>query len=273
MPNGARQAVSFKDVTLGYHRHPAVHHLTGSLDKGALTAIIGANGSGKSTLMKGITGMLKPMSGEIHIAPGETIAYLPQQSELDRHFPARVVDLVAMGLWNKRGLIGRHTGADRARIVAALETVGLSGFERRGIDTLSGGQLQRVLFARVLVQDASLILLDEPFSAIDAKTLSDLVDLITRWQEEGRTVAVVVHDLDLVRAHFPMAMLLARRLVAWDETRKVLAPRNLEQARDFQETWDEAAPWCHDDDHDPQGGIPHQHGADAEADRIAGNAP
>lgn len=246
MPNGARDALTFKDVTLGYHRHPAVHHLSGTLAAGALTAVIGANGSGKSTLMKGITGMLRPMSGSIDVAPGQTIAYLPQQSELDRHFPARVIDLVALGLWNRRGLIGRHTHEDRARISEALDTVGLNGFENRALDTLSGGQLQRALFARVLVQDANLILLDEPFNAIDAKTLSDLIDLIARWHDEGRTVIVVVHDLDLVRAHFPQTLLLARRLVAWGDTAKVLAPRNLEKARDFDETWDEHAPWCED---------------------------
>ena len=246
MPNGARDALTFKDVTLGYRSHPAVHHLSGVLKAGSLTAVIGANGSGKSTLMKGITGMLKPMTGTITVAPDQAIAYLPQQSELDRHFPARVLDLVSLGLWNRRGLLGRHSREDRARISTALETVGLSGFEARTLDTLSGGQLQRALFARVLVQDADLILLDEPFNAIDAKTLTDLTVLIKRWHAEGRTVVVVVHDLDLVRAHFPETLLLARRLVAWGDTQKVLAPRNLQKARDFDETWDETAPWCED---------------------------
>jgi zinc/manganese transport system ATP-binding protein len=251
MASQNQDALTFKDVTLGYHSHPAVHHLSGSLNKGALTAIIGANGSGKSTLMKGITGMLKPMTGAIDIAPDQTIAYLPQQSELDRHFPARVIDLVSLGLWSTRGLLGRHTRADRARLFAALDTVGLNGFECRALDTLSGGQLQRALFARVLVQNANLILLDEPFNAIDAKTLADLIGLIGHWHAEGRTVVVVVHDHDLVRAHFPDTMLLARELVAWGETRLVLAGNNLARAREFRETWDENAPWCDLDDADP----------------------
>ena len=100
--------------------------------------------------------------------------------------------------------------------------VGLDGFENRPIDTLSGGQLQRALFARVLVQDADLILLDEPFNAIDAKTVGDLIALIKRWHGESRTVMVVVHDLDLVREHFPETLLLARQPVAWGATSETL---------------------------------------------------
>ncbi|MBO6717330.1 MAG: metal ABC transporter ATP-binding protein [Rhizobiaceae bacterium] len=249
--------VTFDDLTLGYNSHPAVHHLSGVVQKGSLTAVVGANGSGKSTLMKGIVGVLKPMSGECSVAPDITVAYLPQQSELDRSFPARVVDLVSMGLWPRRGLLGRHRAEDRQAVADALSAVGLEGFQQRPIDTLSGGQLQRALFARVLVQNANLILLDEPFNAIDAKTVADLVALIKRWHGEERTVIVVVHDLDLVRQHFPEALLLARGPVAWGEARKTLSPDNLLRARQFHEAWDEDAPWCapgdghdHADHHD-----------------------
>ena len=245
--------ITFSDLTLGYNSHPAVHHLNGVVARGSLTAVVGANGSGKSTLMKGVVGVLKPMSGACEVAPGVRLAYLPQQSELDRTFPARVVDLVSLGLWPKRGLLGRHRPEDREAVAGALSAVGLEGFEQRPIDTLSGGQLQRALFARVLVQDAELILLDEPFNAIDARTVADLVELIKRWHGENRTVMVVVHDLDLVRRHFPEALLLARRPVAWGDARRTLAPENLLRARQFHEAWDEDAPWCapegHDHDH------------------------
>lgn len=246
--------VTFDDLTLGYNSHPAVHHLKGAVTKGSLTAVVGANGSGKSTLMKGIVGVLKPMAGSCTVAPGVRFAYLPQQSELDRTFPARVLDLVSLGLWPRRGLLGRHRPEDREAVAKALSAVGLEGFEKRPIDTLSGGQLQRALFARVLVQDADLILLDEPFNAIDARTVADLVELIKRWHGEKRTVMVVVHDLDLVRQHFPEALLLARRPVAWGDARKTLAPENLLRARQFNEAWDETAPWCapgEDHDHGP----------------------
>jgi len=250
--------LTFRDLTLGYNSHPAVHHLNGSVRKGSLTAVVGANGSGKSTLMKGIVGVLKPMAGGIAKADGMRIAYLPQQSELDRSFPARVVDLVSLGLWPRRGLLGRHTEEDRAAVATALAAVGLEGFETRALDTLSGGQLQRTLFARVLVQDADLILLDEPFNAIDAKTVGDLVALIRRWHGEERTVMAVLHDLDLVRQNFPETLLLARSPVAWGETPATLKPENLLRARRFHEAWEDDAPWCepHGYDHD---GHAHDH--------------
>lgn len=250
--------LTFRDLTLGYSSHPAIHHLSGEVVKGSLTALVGANGSGKSTLLKGIVGMLEPMSGSCVVAPGTRIAYLPQLSELDRTFPARVVDLVSLGLWPKRGLLGRITGADRATVARAISAVGLEGFEKRGIDTLSGGQLQRALFARVLVQDAELILLDEPFNAVDAKTVADLVSLIGRWHGESRTVIVVAHDLDLVRRAFPETLLLARRPVAWGRTAEALKPENLLRARRFDEAWRDDAPWCEPDGHDHAGG--HDHG-------------
>lgn len=256
----ADACITFSDLTLGYNNHPAVHHLTGSVRKGSLTAIVGANGSGKSTLMKGIVGVLKPMAGHIAILGGERIAYLPQQSELDRSFPARVVDLVSLGLWPRRGLLGRHRPEDRKAVSEALVAVGLEGFERRPIETLSGGQLQRALFARVLVQNANLILLDEPFNAIDMKTMSDLIALIKLWHQEKRTILVVAHDFDLVREHFPEALLLARQPVAWGDARKTLAPENLLRARQFHEAWDDAAPWCGPDDghgHDHHSHAPH----------------
>lgn len=244
LPSAAEAAVAFENLTLGYDSHPAVHHLSGTVRKGSLTAVVGANGSGKSTLMKAVAGVLKPMSGACRVAAGTRVAYLPQQSELDRTFPARVTDLVSLGLWPRRGLLGRHRSQDRQAVADALGAVGLEGFGRRPIDTLSGGQLQRALFARVLVQDADLILLDEPFNAIDARTLGDLLGLIRRWHGEGRTVLVVVHDLDMVRRQFPQALLLARRPVAWGEAHLALAPENLEKARQFHEAWDEHAPWC-----------------------------
>jgi zinc/manganese transport system ATP-binding protein len=234
----------FDDLTLGYDNHPAVHHLNGALAHGSLTAVVGPNGSGKSTLLKGIVGVIEPMAGRIEHHAGCRMAYLPQQSEIDRQFPAQVRDIVALGLWPKRGMLGRLNGEDRQEIGNALAAVGLDGFEERPIDTLSGGQLQRSLFARVLLQNADLILLDEPFNAIDARTLSDLVEMIKRWHGEQRTVVVVLHDLELVRNHFPETLLLARQPIAWGKTGEVLMPGNLLRARRFHEAWDDHAPWC-----------------------------
>ncbi|AOF94201.1 zinc ABC transporter ATP-binding protein AztA [Sinorhizobium sp. RAC02] len=244
----------FDNLTLGYHGRAAVHHLSGMVKRGSLTAVVGANGSGKSTLMKGIAGILKPIGGQCRSTAGR-LAYLPQQSELDRSFPARVIDLVSMGLWQRRGLLGRTKREDRADLTRCLDAVGLSGFEARPLDSLSGGQMQRALFARTMLQDADLILLDEPFNAVDERTIRDLTALIKAWAAEGRTVLCVLHDHALVRAHFPQTLLIARRLVGLGSTPEVLSPDNLSRARDFHEAWDDEAGWCdvasvHDHDHD-----------------------
>ena len=247
---GAAPAIRFHNVTLGYGDRPAVHHLDGTVTAGSLTAVIGPNGSGKSTLLKGIIGQLRPLGGSIEvagIAPGE-IAYLPQQATIDRGFPIDVSELVALGLWSRLGAWRGLSAVDRDRIAAALAAVGLKGFERRGIDTLSGGQLQRALFARVLVQDSSLILLDEPFAAIDARTCADLMEVIQRWHGERRTVVAVLHDFEMVRERFPSSLLLAREVVAWGDTSIVLTSANLNKARAMSEHWAFDAPVCHKDE-------------------------
>jgi zinc/manganese transport system ATP-binding protein len=236
----------FRDLTLGYDRHPAVHHLDGAIESGALMAVVGPNGAGKSTLFKGIVGIIPPLAGAVDLCgldPRE-IAYLPQIAEIDRSFPIHVYDLVAMGLWRQTGLFGGVGRKERGRVHEAIAAVGLTGFEERPIGTLSGGQMQRVLFARLLLQDAQLIVLDEPFNAIDAKTAADLFDLIRRWHAERRTVLAALHDLDLVRAHFPEVLLLAREPVAWGAARDVLTPENLLKARRMCEAFDEEAGVC-----------------------------
>src|SRR5215813_2871819 len=222
-------ALQFRNLTLGYDRHPAVHHLDGAVESGALVAVVGPNGAGKSTLFKGIVGVLKPLAGRIErgdLNP-QNIAYLPQATEIDRTFPIDVYDMVAMGLW-------RRTGS-------------FTGFEDRGISTLSGGQMQRMLYARLLLQDARVIVLDEPFNAVDAKTSADLFDLVRRWHGERRTVLTAMHDLDFVRANFPETLLLAREPVAWGRTASVLTPENLLTARRMCEAFDQDAALCADE--------------------------
>ena len=240
-------AISCRDLTLGYDRHPAVHHVPAALAEGSLTAIVGPNGAGKSTLLKGIAGTLSPLDGEIAVAGGKRVAYLPQSAELDRSFPIHVYDLVAMGLWGRAGLFGRIGKAQRAGIEEAIAAVGLSGFERRAIGTLSGGQMQRVLFARLLLQEADIILLDEPFTAIDARTSADLLDLVQRWHGEKRTVVAVLHDIETVRRVFPQTLLMAREAVAFGPTGEVLTAANLLKARRMVEAFDMHAAPCERD--------------------------
>jgi zinc/manganese transport system ATP-binding protein len=239
-------ALHFRDLTLGYDRHPAVHHLDGAVAEGSLLAVVGPNGAGKSTLFKGIVGALKPFAGHI-VRDGvdaRDIAYLPQIAEIDRSFPISVYDMVAMGLWRETGLFSGIGRKQHNRIRQAIATVGLTGFEQRAIGTLSGGQMQRMLFARLLLQDARVIVLDEPFSAIDTKTCDDLLDLVRRWHGEKRTVLAALHDIDLVKANFPETLLLAREKVAWGATVNVLTPENLLKARHMCEAFDEEAAAC-----------------------------
>ena len=246
MSEAKSPAISFHDLTLGYDRHPAVHHISGEVVRDELLALVGPNGAGKSTLLKGIVGQLKPLSGSLSLdgfKPSD-IAYLPQQIDIDHSFPITVFDAVAMGLWHD---IGAWHGLNRKRsldVQQALHALGLQDLGDRGVGALSGGQFQRVLFARLLLQDAAIILLDEPFRAVDAKTVEDLLRLIALWHAEGRTVIAALHDLDQVRAHFPKTLLLAREVVAWGPTKQVLTAKNLAKSRQLTEAWDEHAEIC-----------------------------
>ena len=238
--------IEFRNLTLGYDRHPAIHHLNAAIVKGSLTALVGPNGAGKTTLMRGMAGSLKPLSGQIKILSrgAQDIAYLPQHVDVDRSFPLCVFDLVAMGLWRETGAFGGLPHSARLRIRTAIAAVGLTGFEPRQIGTLSGGQFQRALFARLLLQDASLILLDEPFNSVDGKTAADLLTVVQRWHGEKRTVVAVLHDLEVVREYFPTTLLLSRRLVSQGPTKEVLTAENLLRARQLTEAFDDHAPVC-----------------------------
>lgn len=233
-------------LTAHYSDLQALFGVDLTLNTGETVAIIGANGAGKTTLMRALMGELSPDEGRIDrggIDP-RAIGYLPQQAALDRFFPLACGEVVAMGHWGRVGPFRRLTDEARARIHDALAAVGLDGFARRPLATLSAGQFQRVLFARMLLQDAPVVLLDEPFTAIDARTTADLMRVVTRWHGEGRTVIAVLHDLDLVRARFPDALLLARGKIAWGKTAEALSAANLFRARMMAEAWDEDAGLC-----------------------------
>lgn len=232
------------NLTLGYGGHPAVHHLDLCIPSGSLVAVVGPNGAGKSTLLKGLSGELAPLSGSVEGLDRVRPAWLPQTSTLDTSFPVTVREMVAMGLWRQVGALGRLTAEHHLRCDRALESVGLSEFARRSLDTLSGGQLQRARFARLLVQDAPVVLLDEPFAAIDQRTTDDLLTLLHRWHAGGRTVIAVLHDLQQVQAHFPRTLLLAREAVAWGPTAEVLTPENWSRALAMREPFDERAEIC-----------------------------
>ncbi len=239
-------SIVLHDLTLGYDGHPAVHHLSGVFEAGSMTAVVGPNGSGKSTLLKGITGILHPLGGRIERGSLRTyqIAYLPQQAEIDRSFPITVLDTVALGLWHCVGIFGGLKNEHWQQARQALASVGLEGFERRAIGNLSAGQFQRVLFARLLLQDCPVILLDEPFTAIDNRTTADLLQVIHCWHAENRTIIAVLHNLDQVRSSFPRTLMIAREPIGWGETAEILTSENLQRARRMSEAWDESAEVC-----------------------------
>jgi zinc/manganese transport system ATP-binding protein len=237
-------SMRLRDLTVSYRGHPAVHHLSGEFAAGALTAVVGPNGAGKSSLMSVMAGTLRDFEGHLERPPTPQVAYLPQGSSLDRSVPVTVHDVVAMGLWSRVGSFGAVDDAGHAMVARALAAVGLTGFERRLIGEISAGQTQRVLFARVLVQDARIILLDEPFNAIDARTTADLLAVLQRWRQEARTVIAVLHDLEQVREHFDEVLLLAREAVAWGPTAQVLRSEHLFKARQMAEAWDHTAMTC-----------------------------
>lgn len=224
--------LTFENLTLGYDRHPAVHHLSAEINQGDFMALVGPNGAGKSTLMKAILGHVEPMEGHIRFEgiTREDISYLPQASRVDRSFPMTAAQLVTSGLWQTRGLGSRINRGDQQRVVDALAKVGLQGFENRTIDALSGGQFQRLLFARKLVQNGRLLLLDEPFTGVDEQTIDDLMSVLLEQHRSGATIVAVVHNLNLVQRYFPKSMLLSRELIAIGETEAVLTPQNLTRA-------------------------------------------
>ena len=239
-------AIRFDNVMVTYNRHPAVHHVSGIFAPSSLTAIAGPNGAGKSTLLKALMGELPLAEGSIDLGGLSTrdFGYLPQAAEIDRRFPLTVADTVMLGAWRQIGAFAGTTPAEAERARRALMAVGLEGFERRYIGSLSAGEFQRVLFARLLLQDASVIILDEPFTAIDARTTRDLLTIIRRWHQDGRTVIAVLHDFERIRTHFPQTLLLAREAIEWGPTETALSPDNLLRARAMSENWDEQAPVC-----------------------------
>ncbi len=238
--------ISCENLTLGYDRHPAVHHINVDFKCGSLTAIVGPNGGGKSTLLRGIAGTLYPLEGTLKFPVSRVVkkAYLPQQSNVDPGFPVSVYDFVSMGLWNDIGSFQSVTSALEVRIQSSIDSLGLVGYEDRPIETLSGGEMQRVLFDRLMLQDAELVLLDEPFNSIDRKTIDFLLQLILEWHDEGRTIMIVLHNFEDIRMNFPQTLILGREMIAHGPTQDVLTDENLSRAYEFCEAFNQNADIC-----------------------------
>ena len=231
-----RQMLSIKDLTVSYHRVPAVHHLSLSLGSGHCVGLFGPNGAGKSTLLKAIAGLLKPETGGILIEgiplekAASFIAYLPQRESVDWDFPVTVRGLVEMGRYHQVGLLRSFSKSDHRAVDDALELFNLTPLARRQIKELSGGQQQRAFLARAWAQEADLYLLDEPFGGLDRTGSAALASALGTLRDRGKLLLVSHHALAEAESLFDTAILLNGELVACGPTKESLTPQNLECA-------------------------------------------
>ena len=225
-PAGA--TLELQHLYLGYANNIVAADINATITASSLVAIVGPNGAGKTTLLKAVAGLLRPMRGRIvmHGISTRDVSYVPQQIDIVRDFPISVFDMVASGLWGVTGAFKGLSLAAHSRIEESLTAVGLRGFESRRIGTLSGGEFQRMLFARLILRDARIILMDEPFSHIDEATTQDLMKLVIDWQRSGRTVIAALHDISLVRRQFPHVLRFARGRVAFGASHELLAKQD-----------------------------------------------
>lgn len=238
-------SILIKNLTVSYQARPAVHHVDMIFPTGCMYAIFGPNGAGKSTLLKTMMGLLRCNTGSVEWQNLQRadIAYLPQQSDVDRSQPMSVFELAAMGLWYEIGCFGCVNPTQRERVQAALNRVDMGDFANRTINELSNGQFQRVLLARMLVQNAKFLLLDEPFNAVDAKTTYALLDVLRQENRQGKAVIAVLHDYEQVRAYFPHTFLIAREKIADGKTENVLTDELLSRANALAQAAEDDD-WC-----------------------------
>lgn len=225
-----RHRLDVKNLSVYYGRHLALHRINFSITCGHTLALMGPNGAGKSTLIKALAGLLHPDSGEVlwngiplHNTPGE-IAYLPQRSDVDWSFPITVRAMVEMGRYPALGLWKNFGQHDKDIVDKSLHVLGMEALADRQISELSGGQQQRAFLARALAQEAHVLLLDEPFTGLDAPSCQSLGHLLTSLAAEGRLVIASHHDLNTAADIFNMALLMNRDVTAFAHPAEALSP-------------------------------------------------
>ncbi len=224
------------NVSVGYNGQPALRDLTFDVPHGARVALVGPNGAGKSTLFKALVGLLPLRQGHvlIHGLPLghhlDCIAYVPQREEVDWRFPVTVEDVVMMGRYGRLGWLRRPGPADRAAVARSLEQMGMAHLARHPIGELSGGQQQRVFLARALAQEPHILLMDEPFTGVDASTQEATLDLLDQLQSQCVTVLVSTHDLNMAAARFEHVLLINRRVIAFGPPAQVFTRDTIAEA-------------------------------------------
>ena len=226
--------ITIKNVGVSYAMQPHVlKDCNATIEGPTITGIIGPNGAGKSTLLKAILGLIQS-SGEILIDGEPTkkvlqkIAYVEQKSHIDFTFPITIRECVALGRTVKKKPLQRLTKEDWEKVDTAIEEVGLTDLATRQIGALSGGQFQRVLLARCMVQEAQYIFLDEPFVGIDMLSEKVIMTILRKWKEEGKTILMVNHDLSKVKEYFDQVILVKHAIVASGKTEDVFIKKYLD---------------------------------------------
>jgi len=239
LPFGAPPAIRFENATLAYDGTVALEDVSLDVPEGAFVGVIGPNGSGKTSLIRGVLGLVTPTRGRIHV--GELcchqlrkvrldIGYVPQGARVDRFFPAKVLDVVLMGLYPRLGLLRRPGRAEREKALAALEGVGMADLARRPAGQLSGGQLQRVFIARALVRDPKILLLDEPSTGLDVRSQAAVMELIhSTHRERGLTTLLVTHDVNLVYPFLDLVLAVNRKVFAYGPPGETLVKEVLDR--------------------------------------------
>ena len=228
-------AITVNELTVAYDGVTAIKDVDFAVRAEKLTAIVGPNGAGKSTLIKALLGLIPTRTGSISCfgtLPKQyrkNISYVPQRAQIDWEFPANVFDVVAMGLYGELGLLRRFSSAHKDRVHSALTDVDMADFAARQISQLSGGQQQRVFLARSIIQDAELILLDEPFGGIDAKSEAVIVDILRSQKQNGKSIVAVHHDLSTVKDYFDDIILLNKTVTAFGPVNDVFTKSNIEK--------------------------------------------
>ena len=227
--------LSMRGVTVTYGRKPVVYDVDFTAPTGRMVAVIGPNGAGKSTLLKAALGIVPRISGQVAVFghplgdARHRIAYVPQRAGVDWDFPATVLDVVVMGLYRQIGLLRFAGRREKNQARACLEQVGMAAFADRQIGQLSGGQQQRVFLARALAQDADLLMLDEPFSGVDAATERAIVHVLRDLNGAGKTIVCVHHDLATVTDYFDYVVLMNVRKVAEGLVSEVFTAEHLQE--------------------------------------------
>jgi zinc/manganese transport system ATP-binding protein/zinc transport system ATP-binding protein len=213
--------VELNNVCFGYGAEPVLEDICLHLHPGQFAALVGPSGAGKTTLLKLILGTLKPREGAVHLdgvsvgrRSAPCVGYEPQLETVDWNFPVTVEQVVLMGRVRQAGLWPWPTAAERRRVQAVLERLGIEALARRHIRDLSGGQQQRVFLARALIAEPELLVLDEPTTGVDMRTAESVLHMLGDLNCQGMTILLTTHDLNAAAAHVPWVVCLNRRVVA-----------------------------------------------------------